>query len=1249
MSDTTKETGLISRLLLFILVLFGIISIFSVLVFNPEYSGWSYTTSAIGNQSTFRTVITFIGDTYFLFFGRFGYLYPFILTFLHFIFVFQRTKNGFSWFAWLMFMISLAVTFFGIGTIYDATIGHNAQLFSIYDVGGFFAQLISYVTNSNVGLTLIIGVLVTLVGIGAVYTSLIRRILVDYVAYLRGKDLSALDLDEYNRNSMNSAIITEAMKQQRERLKRGEVDELSIYFLPGLETSSILATTQKELNHLKVLCAQYEAMGTRGKRQEQSYMILMRMYEHKLAELSDLNRSLSSQSLWFAFTNSAKRIFKRNTPQVVTAISLKQHQGSKVDDLLHGAPSSGNDLDSLVGSNSGVDHRLDIFDDSSAADQAPVVRSSTDEEKPTPRSSYTAQETSHHYAAGTTSAGATMTGAAVAGAAYAASQASAAASTTSSDTFVGTTSNDAFDLGNTSNDLFTTNCDSFVTANDQFTASNDSFVGTTTNDLFTANSAVDLDYANAAMATGTTNAHQALDDLYNPTSAPAATSYAAPSTAAPTAQGYTTSATSTTQATTTTLKAYEYQAAENIVDPSEAYAAARAEAATKAQMSAATEDYRNILQDDNQAQAAEEQAHAANLINNVFGSGGIFSSPSTAAQEPVVSETYEATATADSFATEDFAEVTPETATAVSNTNSVLDDLLAEATPTATTSSAQEHVDAFASIAAAVEPTAAYASTESASASLDMTNVVANEVANTVIDHTANETAQAANDPIADLFSANVNDASFATAPEPQLTNDASSVLDDLFGESADPATQVNQDLNSIVNQEQVAQEQVAKEQTPAIAQTNAQEHALASDNFATEQSSLSDTAFDFGDEEVEFTAVEQQAQQTSQAAVNHFEQQIAQQLDAIATTATKVDTLTQEYAQAQQTFANASASDNNVNADNSYPATTLSEDYSQGDEVYGIAHEFLDTLERTKQANYEQMMEERENIYVDPNLKDAPETTSKETLLTRVFADSTENQQGAKKRRVSYNQVLEYADSERSMFGGQQVAEAAQRRAEYAQALAEQQAELERKQAELARLRQAKEAELQRQAQLQQLAEQRKREEQARLAEEQRLRQEELARQAAQLAQQEAQRQAALRAQKEAEERAQREAAQRAAELQAQREAQIRQAQLQAHANMQAGLERERLRQQEEMALRASQAQAYAQAALIGVGMGAVRKGSKAQPKQMLNDLNSPLSPTGENLHQVFNSPELAAQTPVTNHQPQVEQEVMLGQQRDK
>lgn len=99
MSATYKSTGLGSRLLIFLLVCVGVVSVIAVNFYDPIYSGWSYTTDYLSKQSTLNTILTYFADTFFTFFGMLGFVVPWVFTIIHLIFLFQRTRTGFSWLA----------------------------------------------------------------------------------------------------------------------------------------------------------------------------------------------------------------------------------------------------------------------------------------------------------------------------------------------------------------------------------------------------------------------------------------------------------------------------------------------------------------------------------------------------------------------------------------------------------------------------------------------------------------------------------------------------------------------------------------------------------------------------------------------------------------------------------------------------------------------------------------------------------------------------------------------------------------------------------------------------------------------------------------------------------------------------------------------------------------------------------------------------------------------------------------------
>lgn len=323
MSASYKPTGLISRLLLFCLTVFGAASILSMIYYKPLFSGWTYSTSLKDKQLFLTTVVSYISDTYFYFFGVFGFVVALLFTLIHFMFLLQRTRTGFSWIAWGAFIMGMAVFFFGLGILYTVIFGADQVYKTIFPAGGILAEMVNYLTH-NVIILAIMGLALVALGAFTSYYSQLTITIKEYFSYLRGEDLSALELERFDRNVVNSQILAEAIAQQRERLERGEEDNLKVYFLPGHQTSRLLKITERELHHLEDLVAGYTNAGELSPSQYQTKLILERMLEHKQADYASLYRSIASQSLWFAFWDKIKKLAgkKKITRHIHNPISL---------------------------------------------------------------------------------------------------------------------------------------------------------------------------------------------------------------------------------------------------------------------------------------------------------------------------------------------------------------------------------------------------------------------------------------------------------------------------------------------------------------------------------------------------------------------------------------------------------------------------------------------------------------------------------------------------------------------------------------------------------------------------------------------------------------------------------------------------------------------------------------------------------------------------------------------------------------
>lgn len=323
MSASYKPTGLISRLLLFCLTVFGAASILSMIYYKPLFSGWTYSTSLKDKQLFLTTVVSYISDTYFYFFGIFGFVVALLFTLIHFMFLLQRTRTGFSWIAWGAFIMGMAVFFFGLGIIYTVIFGADQVYKTIFPAGGILAEMVNYLTHNPILLS-IMGLALVALGAFTSYYSQLTVTIKEYFSYLKGEDLSALELERFDRNVVNSQILAEAIAQQRERLERGEEDNLKVYFLPGHETSRLLKITERELHHLEDLVAGYSNASELSPAQHQTKLILERMLEHKQADYASLYRSIASQSLWFAFWDKIKKLAgkKKITRHIHNPISL---------------------------------------------------------------------------------------------------------------------------------------------------------------------------------------------------------------------------------------------------------------------------------------------------------------------------------------------------------------------------------------------------------------------------------------------------------------------------------------------------------------------------------------------------------------------------------------------------------------------------------------------------------------------------------------------------------------------------------------------------------------------------------------------------------------------------------------------------------------------------------------------------------------------------------------------------------------
>ncbi|RIY36042.1 hypothetical protein [Psittacicella gerlachiana] len=318
------ETGLISRLILFFLVIFGIITIISVLIFNPYYSGITYTTSLYNSQSSFWTLLTGIADLNFFNFGRFGYVVPFFLTFFHLIFLFQRTRKGFNWLGWLGFILGTGIAFSGIGLLYTYLGSNKHLLFNIYDVGGFFATLINYFFPQGIGF--IIGILVTLFGAFLMFQCMIKRLLLDYYSFLHQGNSNSNNLEEYQNNTINSSILAESQRLQEERERVNVDNSYPFYYLPSENIKTKEAQLKQELNGIASLVMAYGKLPSLTKAQQQTCAYLERLYDNKYEKLMLVQKHLSTQS-FFALLRRA--LVSGYTPKI-QELELPKAQESRV-------------------------------------------------------------------------------------------------------------------------------------------------------------------------------------------------------------------------------------------------------------------------------------------------------------------------------------------------------------------------------------------------------------------------------------------------------------------------------------------------------------------------------------------------------------------------------------------------------------------------------------------------------------------------------------------------------------------------------------------------------------------------------------------------------------------------------------------------------------------------------------------------------------------------------------------------------
>ncbi|RIY34566.1 hypothetical protein CKF54_00130 [Psittacicella hinzii] len=277
------------------LVLFGGITIVSILIFNPYYSGITYTTSYYYNQATWRTILTGLADLNFFSFGKFAYVITVFFTLMHIFFLFQRTRKGFSWLAWLGFIVASSITFSGIGIIYNAITYNPHLLFNIYDEGGFVANLISYFTSSRL-MQLLIGVLITAAGVIAMYYTMIKRLVADYYAFLSTADYQQRDLESYQDSSISSSILDESERLQREReLEKNKY--LRVFNLPPLTLKDKFNQQRQEVDGLASLINAYSNLASPSQAQQDTLEFLWRQYDLKYQELLQSQKAYSKTSL----------------------------------------------------------------------------------------------------------------------------------------------------------------------------------------------------------------------------------------------------------------------------------------------------------------------------------------------------------------------------------------------------------------------------------------------------------------------------------------------------------------------------------------------------------------------------------------------------------------------------------------------------------------------------------------------------------------------------------------------------------------------------------------------------------------------------------------------------------------------------------------------------------------------------------------------------------------------------------------
>ncbi|RIY33554.1 hypothetical protein CJP74_01430 [Psittacicella melopsittaci] len=309
-----SETGFLSRLTLFLLVFFGLVTIASVFLFNPTYSGITYTTSLYKTQSLWQGALTGLSDLNFFFFGRFAYLVPVFLTLMHILFLFQRTRKGFNWLRWLGFILATGILFWGLGLIYASTQTSEYRLFNIYNMGGFFATLVSYFV-SEILIKFLLGLALVLLGVFAMYQFMIKRLIADYYAFLQA-DKEA-NLEGYQDSSISSSILEESQRRRQEKEEQRS-KEYPFFNLPGISAQDKLEQLQSEVDSIASLATSLDVLPRLTPAQQQTQDYLIRLYETKYQEFIKLRKELGKKK----FTGILRMIVSSGYSPTLSQISL---------------------------------------------------------------------------------------------------------------------------------------------------------------------------------------------------------------------------------------------------------------------------------------------------------------------------------------------------------------------------------------------------------------------------------------------------------------------------------------------------------------------------------------------------------------------------------------------------------------------------------------------------------------------------------------------------------------------------------------------------------------------------------------------------------------------------------------------------------------------------------------------------------------------------------------------------------------